>query len=167
MRVAIILGSSSKHGDTRLLADRIVEQRAFDLYDLNDYRLSFYDYDHHNKGDDFLPLIRKLILEYDTLLFATPVYWYAMSGIMKVFFDRITDLLDEEKDLGRKLRGKNMAVISSSNGNHLGEHFWLPFQASAAYLGMHYLGHLHTIRDAVDREELKAWLSIFDAKASG
>jgi multimeric flavodoxin WrbA len=42
----------------------------------------------------------------------TPVYWYTMSGIMKVFFDRFSDLLRIEKDLGRKLRGKSMAVIS-------------------------------------------------------
>ncbi|MCP4458779.1 MAG: NAD(P)H-dependent oxidoreductase [Cytophagales bacterium] len=37
---------------------------------------------------------------------ATPVYWYSMSGIMKVFLDRIYDVLTIEKELGRKLHGK-------------------------------------------------------------
>ena len=36
-----------------------------------------------------------------TIIFVTPVYWYAMSGRMKVFFDRWTDLLKIDKDTGR------------------------------------------------------------------
>jgi len=68
-----------------------------------------------------------------------------MSGIMKVFLDRLTDLLIIEKELGKKLRGKNMAVISSSNGGNLGDAFWLPFTATANYLEMEYLGNIHTI----------------------
>ncbi len=47
-----------------------------------------------------------IVDKYDVLIFATPVYWYSMSGIMKVFFDRITDLLTIKKDIGRKLKGK-------------------------------------------------------------
>ena len=64
---------------------------------------------------------------------------------MKVFFDRITDLITIEKDLGRQLRGKRMAVVSSSIGNHLGEHFWLPFSETGKYLGMDYLGGVHCV----------------------
>ncbi|MFW5760799.1 MAG: NAD(P)H-dependent oxidoreductase [Cyclobacteriaceae bacterium] len=64
---------------------------------------------------------------YDLLIFAAMVYWYSISGIMKVFFDRITDLLTIEKNLGRQLRGKYMAAISCCNGNNLEENFWLPF----------------------------------------
>ncbi len=68
-----------------------------------------------------------------------------MSGLMKAFFDRCTDLLTIEQPLGRQFRGKKMAVISSSNGNHLGEQFWLPFQHTANYLGMEYWGHAHFV----------------------
>ena len=39
--------------------------------------------------EPLIPIIEK----YDTLIFATPVYWYSMSGIMKVFFDRKNDNL--------------------------------------------------------------------------
>ena len=56
--------------------------------------------------------MKTIISKYDTIIFATPVYWYSMSGILKVFIDRITDLLTIEKELGRKLRGKKMAVVS-------------------------------------------------------
>jgi multimeric flavodoxin WrbA len=127
------------------LTNKLIEKSGWDLINLNDYNFSYYDYKHENRNDDYLTLMREIIEKYDILIFATPVYWYSMSGIMKVFFDRLTDLLEIEKNLGRKLRGKNMAAISCSIGNNLGETFWLPFSETAKYLGMKYLGNVHTI----------------------
>ncbi|MDA5312487.1 flavodoxin family protein, partial [Vibrio cholerae] len=70
------------------------------LFDLSDYAISFYDYEHMNRNDDFIHLINKLA-EFDHLVFASPVYWYSMSAQLKVFFDRLSDLLTIEKELGR------------------------------------------------------------------
>lgn len=144
MNTLIILGSSRKEGNTAQVARFIQEKTAWDLIDLNAYEFSYYDYEHKNASDDFLPLMNSIITNYDTFIFATPVYWYSMSGVMKVFFDRLTDLMTIEKDLGRKLRGKSMAAISSSGGNHLGDQFWLPFSESANYLGMRFIQGIHT-----------------------
>ena len=88
--------------------------------------------------------MEKIINKYETIVFATPVYWYAMSGRMKVFFDRISDLLHHKKQLGRQLRGKKMGMISVSNANDLKSGFEMPFVESAHYLGMQYLGNIHT-----------------------
>ena len=124
-----------------------------------------------NQGDDFLPLMRRVISSYDAMILATPVYWYAMSGYLKVFFDRMTDLLHYQKELGRQLRGKSMAVITSANSDNLGEAFWLPFKASAEYLGMKYLGNLHTYEDQCNPVEIAAFRRdiqyIFDTNQSG
>jgi hypothetical protein len=70
-----------------------------------------------------------------------------MSGIMKVFFDRFSDLIRVEKETGRKLRGKNMFVISNSHGDNIDASFYIPFQKSADYLGMNYTGELHVNAD--------------------
>jgi hypothetical protein len=67
-----------------------------------------------------------------------------MSAVMKTFFDRISDLLKIRKDLGRKLRGKSMALVSCSGDNDLVNGFEMPFVESAAYLGMRYLGAYHS-----------------------
>jgi multimeric flavodoxin WrbA len=144
MKKVIISGSARNDGDTAALTDQLVEKTGWDLIRLNDFHFSYYDYQHQNRDDDFLSLMKQLIHGYDTMIFATPVYWYAMSGIMKVFFDRFTDLLTIEKDLGRQLRGMKMAAISCSHGENLGEQFWLPFIRTAEYLGMEYAGHIHT-----------------------
>lgn len=158
MKKLIILGTSRNDGDTESLVTGLAEKSTWDLINLNDYNFSYYDYNHANRDDDFLPLMKKIIENYDVLIFATPVYWYSMSGIMKVFFDRITDLLTIEKDLGRQLRGKKMGVISSSNGGNLGEQFWIPFKESANYLGMPYIGNLHTIIDENHDLQLQSFI---------
>ena len=94
MKKVVIVGSSRNDGDTSNLISVLIEKSEWDLINLNDYNFSYYDYNHENRNDDYLGLMRQIIEKYDTLIFATPVYWYSMSGIMKVFFDRITDLLE-------------------------------------------------------------------------
>ena len=143
-KTVIIQGSSKSNGDTNTVVNYLNTTNQFDIIDLNTKSIGHFDYDFKNANDDFLEIMKEVIEKYDTILFATPVYWYSMSGILKVFFDRISDLLKTEKDIGRKLRGKNMAMISCSNANDLKEGFSMPFIESANYLGMNYLGDIHT-----------------------
>ena len=157
MKTVIILGSARSKGDTRAVLDKLISSTNWELIDLNNYNFSYYDYAHKNRDDDYLGLIQEII-EYDTFIFATPVYWYAMSGILKVFFDRLTDLLTIEKDMGRQLRGKNMAVLSSSSGGNLGDDFWLPFKESANYLSINYLANVHTYSGENNSERLEKFI---------
>lgn len=157
-KVVVIIGSSRNDGDTKRLVTELINHSNFDTINLNDYNFSYYDYEHENSNDDYIKLTKRIIENYNTFIFATPVYWYAMSGIMKVFFDRITDLLDFEKELGRQLRTKKMAVITCSIGNNLGDNFWLPFIETSNYLGMEYIGNLHTLTDNINKTELKQFI---------
>lgn len=136
----IVLGSSRSDGDTRKAVDLVVKQQPHKLVDLNDSSISYYDYEHANQNDDFIPLIKDM-LNHQKWVFATPVYWYTMSAIMKTFLDRITDLLTVEKELGRQLRGKEAYVISSDGGERTSA-FEEIFQKTFEYLGMDYRGTL-------------------------
>jgi len=142
-KTVIIQASSRSFGDTHKIVSYLAENNNIDVIDLATKNIGHYDYEYKNKNDDFIKLMTNIIESYDTIIFATPVYWYSMSGILKVFFDRISDLIRVHKDTGRKLRGKNMAMISSSNSNDLIEGFSIPFVESANYLGMNYLGDIH------------------------
>jgi hypothetical protein len=83
-----------------------------------------------------------------------------MSGLLKVFFDRISDFLFHEKDIGRRLRTKAMGVISCNNENEVFKGFTMPFEKSAEYLGMTYLGHCHTwVKDDTISEEVESAIS--------
>lgn len=139
----IILGSERSHGNTRILCDTVCEELQAPLIDLKTKTIGHFDYDFQNQDDDFPQLIKEIIDTYDCLIFATPVYWYSMSGRMKIFFDRLSDLLLLNKDLGRQLRGKEMAVVSCGSDNDLKDGFYMPFIESAAYLGMNYRGNVH------------------------
>ncbi|WP_350287371.1 NAD(P)H-dependent oxidoreductase [uncultured Croceitalea sp.] len=143
MKKVIIQGSSRSNGNTNQIAQLIRKEPEWDLIDLKNYQIGQFDYDFKNRYDDFFPLIRK-ITDYDLILFLTPVYWYSMSGLMKTFFDRITDCLKIEKETGRRLRGKCMTVISCGSEKKTTDGFFVPFELSAQYLGMEYWGDLHT-----------------------
>ncbi len=154
-QTVIIIGSSRKKGNTSRIAEHLAEQQGWDVVNLSDYEISHYDYESKNLDDDFLPLIRRIIDNYDNLMFATPVYWYNMSGVMKVFFDRFSDLLRIKKDLGRQLRGKNMGVISNSHNETIEDTYYIPFQKTADYLGINYLGHQHFSANSTTINELR------------
>lgn len=154
-QTVIIQGSSRTDGDTSFFSDELTHHIAADLIQLKSYSIGHYDYNHQNVDDGFLSLIRDLIETYNTWIFASPVYWYSMSGHMKVFLDRISDLLHEpHKDLGRQLRNKKMAVISVSNADDKPESFYDAFKMSAAYLGMDYLCQTHVYRTESDYNQV-------------
>ncbi len=162
-KTVIIQGSSRSTGNTHKIINYINSTNQYDVIDLYTKNINHFDYEFNNQQDDFLPLIKDVLEKYDTIIFATPVYWYSMSGVLKVFFDRFSDLLHLEKDLGRSLRGKNMAMISCGSGPGLKEEFSMPFIESANYLGMNYLGNVHTWLDGETKisKDVKAAISNF------
>lgn len=162
-KTIIIFGSSRSDGNTRKVLDFIIQKNNWKVIDLNDLKIGYYSYNYIHKNDDFIPTAKYIVDNYDTIIFATPVYWYTMSAIMKTFFDRISDLLrNEEIVIGRKFRGKNMAVVSCS-GEDLVDGFYMPFKESANYLGMNYLGEVHTWLDESGENVAKKCMKNIDA----
>jgi multimeric flavodoxin WrbA len=145
MLSAIALFSSSRRrGNTGQLIDRIALELNIEVVDLASQRISSYDYEHLNRNDDFEPLMKR-VLEHDQIIFATPIYWYAVSPAMKVFLDRISDLL-ELPDLlseGRRLRGKTAHVVCTSISDEPSAAFMDAFRETFGYLGMRFGGVAH------------------------
>ena len=112
MTIAALLASSRSSGNTRTLLDLAFPAGDIAVEDLAKLKLGFYAYDSQNDGDDFLPLVTRL-LPLDTWVIATPLYWYTMSAQAKTFLDRLSALLDVHKEQGRMLRGKRLAVLCS------------------------------------------------------
>ena len=139
---AIIYGGARKEGNTCKVIDVVAQKLSADVFDVSDYEISFYDYEHKNRDDDFLPLIKKL-LEYDCWIFASPIYWYTMSAQLKVFVDRLSDLLDIELDAGRQLRGLNAALIATGVEENCPLCYEDVFINTFNYLGMAYRGTLY------------------------
>ena len=134
----VILGSSRSFGETRKIVETIIDGSDIPIIDLKSLKISPYDYEYQNQNDDYIPLMEKII-QYDLIILATPVYWYTMSATMKIFIDRLSDLLDIRKNTGRQLRAKKLFVIASFNTS-LPKGFEDPFVQTCDYMGMHYQG---------------------------
>ncbi len=134
----VLLGSARRDGDTRH-AIEVAFEGCSDCLDLQDYRFGGYDYTGANLGDDFLGII-DTVLARQTIVFATPVYWYAMSGLLKTFFDRLSDLITLEKAKGRALAGKSAWLIATGYDDELPDGFEVPFQRTCDYFDMTYRG---------------------------
>ncbi len=141
--VMAIIGSSRSNGNTRLMLDEVIKKiGAVDLVDLSTLAISPYEYDGSNGDDDYFSLARRMVT-YNTILLATPVYWYAMSAQMKIFFDRLTDLTTTRKDLGRRLKDRHLYAIATSSSPTAPDGFETPFAGTAGYFDMVWGGFLH------------------------
>ncbi len=139
-----LFSSARRLGNTGQLMDRVAAELNVEVIDLAGRDISSYDYDHRNRHDDFEPLMRR-VLDHEQIIFATPIYWYAVSPAMKVFLDRISDFL-ELPDLlseGRRLRGKTGYVVCTSISDEPSPAFTEAFRETFAYLGMHFGGLVH------------------------
>jgi len=138
-RPLVLLASSRADGHTAELAWAAFPGLADCIVDVAALRIGYFAYDDANAGDDFLGLIERS-LDHPLWVLATPLYWYTMSAQAKTFIDRLSDLLDARKDLGRRLRGKALGVLCTGSDPAQPSHFEEPIFLTAAYLGMRYLG---------------------------
>jgi multimeric flavodoxin WrbA len=139
-----LFSSSRRNGNTGQLMDRIAMELNIEVVNLDNLRISSFDYEHRNRNDDFEPIMKR-VLGHDQIIFATPVYWYSVSPAMKVFLDRLSDFL-ELPDLlaeGRRLRGKNAFVVCTSISDEPSAAFMEAFRETFDYLGMRFGGVAH------------------------
>jgi len=128
--------------NTRKLVDILNQGHNSAVVNLSSLSMSYYDYDHANREDEFIDVVNRL-LEFKTIVFATPVYWYSMSAQMKTFFDRTSDLLNIRKSLGKALKGRNTYLVSTGTDMELPEGFEVPFKRTSDYFEMNYKGSFY------------------------
>lgn len=144
------MGSARKDSDTRKVVEQLFAPSEIRLLDLLDIKVCPYNYAGTYPPDDAFPTLTEALLQHDHLVFATPVYWYAMSGLLKVFFDRLTDIVTIHKKTGRRLLGKKTFLVAVGAEETLPEGFEAPFQLTSGYLGMAFTGtYYHHTRDKV------------------
>ncbi|MBX0288873.1 NAD(P)H-dependent oxidoreductase [Hymenobacter sp. HSC-4F20] len=140
----VILGSARSDGNTRRLVSQVLTEVPHQLLDLQKLPVAAYRYTQDYAPDDAFLSIVEQMQRHSVLVFATPVYWYSMSGILKDFFDRLTDLTEEpHKRLGRGLSGKHVFLLAVGSDPELPEGFEVPFRRTAEYFKMTFEGVLY------------------------
>ena len=160
----VILGSARPDGETRRAVDIAFPDGSAELAILPNFAIGGYDYAHLNAQDAFGPIAEAMAAT-DKIIFATPVYWYAMSAPLKIFFDRLTDLTENLKARGKAMAGKSVWLIATGTEPELPDGFEVPFACTAQYFNMAYRGgcYLYTGDDAARRAEGELALERFGA----
>lgn len=105
--------------------------------------------------DDMDALIEK-VREADVLVFATPIYYYEMSGQMKVFLDRCNPLYISDY----KFRSVYLVTASAEEGDDVAERVaqglqgWIECFPKASFGGLLSSGGVTGPNEAAGREEL-------------
>lgn len=150
--VIVINGSARDNSNTEVAVNRLCPFNEYVTVDLRHLGLSHFKYT-TSPQDTFLEIAERMASS-KAIVFATPVYWYSMSGLMKVFFDRLTELITQQKSIGRKLRGKDVYLIAQGTDPCLPQGFTVPFERTANYLGMNFVDHYYmSIKDSDNKEK--------------
>lgn len=139
MNTVVILGTARNDSNTLAAVQKLSPVGEYEILDLSEFQIAPYRYNQkENLSDDFLSLAQKISAA-ENIIFATPVYWYSMSGSMKTFMDRLTDLTGIHKAIGKSLRGKKTYLIASGGSASLPEGFELPFKLTSEYFDMEFV----------------------------
>lgn len=119
MTIAVIYGGTRQDGNTEILTERAVKGLSAEKIYLKDYEIQPIEDLRHSPGgfqeinDDYNAIIDR-ILSHDILIFATPIYWYSMSGTLKNFIDRWTQTLKDPQypDFKTTMSSKKARVIA-------------------------------------------------------
>ncbi|WP_028402980.1 flavodoxin family protein [Ectobacillus panaciterrae] len=119
----VIHGSSRAGGNTEQLAHLMAEGiEAEHIYLRDKTIVPIIDKRHDPEGftavEDDYDGIAKEMLNHDTIIFATPLYWYGMSGHMKNFVDRWSQSLrDQQLRFAERMKDKKCYVIIVGGDN--------------------------------------------------
>jgi multimeric flavodoxin WrbA len=148
MRILALYGSTRKEGNSELLADIIVDGLdCTKIYLMNQTIQPIRDQRHDPKGfrpvyDDHPRLVQEM-LSHDIILFATPIYWYGMSGIMKNFIDRWSMYYEDLTFKERMSEKEAIVVITGGDNPHVkGLPLIQQFHWIFEFMGMHFIDYV-------------------------
>ncbi|MCY9188072.1 flavodoxin family protein [Bacillus mojavensis] len=124
MKIAVINGGTRTGGNTDILTEKAVQGLAAESIRLREYRIQpIEDFRHDSNGfwpvmDDYDSIVER-ILPCDILIFATPIYWFGMSGTLKLFIDRWSQTMRDPRfpDFKEQMSAKQAYVIAVGGDN--------------------------------------------------
>lgn len=137
MRVLALSSSPRKDGNSRLLAEAVLAGAAgrghevdlVDLHDvvrapLRDCRTCRLANGSCSIDDDYEALLLGKVVHADALVLATPLYWYGISGQLKIFIDRLFCYIKADYPAGAEVKAglmnKRMVGVLSAEESNLG-----------------------------------------------
>lgn len=152
MKVGVIYGSTRENGNTELLTEEVVKNlpdviridlKRYHYHDIIDQR---HDKNGFSPVDDEYDQLIDQIIDCEVLIFATPIYWYGMSSVMKRFIDRWSQTVRDVKYPNFKEQmSQKQAYIVAVGGDDprvKGLPLVQQFKYICEFIGLNYKGYL-------------------------
>jgi len=155
MRILTVHGSPDPEGNSGRLLKACIEGMK-EVSGTEVESVNVYDYDVAPVWKDFLrdvmqkttdrvkddmPQLKEKMLKADIIVLATPVFWYQLSGKLKLFVDRWSDFINPDWSTG--LKGKGLVLLSTHSGFNVinsSDFLQMSMFATAQFLGMVWMG---------------------------
>jgi len=153
-----ILGSARPDGNTNDLLDAVLKQAAKEGAETDKIILANHRVEQISNckdcieagqcvhaDDDFTMLMEKVFAA-DVLIFASPVYWYTVSGLLKTFIDRWSCYIyrDGYDTFVAKMRPKagGIVTVQEETGYERAQHLIGALENTIRFAGGTYLGYV-------------------------
>ena len=77
MKILFINGSPNKNGNTKVLADKMLQGKDYETLNLTEYKIGCYG---QNFADDQLDEVIGKMKEADVIVIGSPLYWHNICG---------------------------------------------------------------------------------------
>ncbi|TYS10002.1 flavodoxin family protein [Bacillus subtilis] len=151
MKIAVINGGTRSGGNTDILAEKTVQGFDTEHIHLRKYHIQPIEDLRHAEGgfgpvqDDYDSIIERT-LPCDILIFATPIYWFGMSGTLKLFIDRWSQTLRDPRfpDFQQQMSMKQayVAAVGGDNPKIKGLPLIQQFEHIFAFMRMPFKGYV-------------------------
>lgn len=167
MRILILGASPRRDGNSWALADALARGAGeaghdADVVDLNatigaflgDCRRCRRTDGTCGIADGYAELLHERVLPADALVYATPLYWYGVAGVLKTFFDRLFCYMalsyPDAGEVTRRLTGKRSALLLSSEERYptAAAGVIAQLQETARYLEHQFVDVVHGVGNA-------------------
>jgi len=162
-RVVIVRGSPRTNGNSNILADSLAKGAKDSYAEVNDFFLQKMDIKPCNacdvcikkpeRGcviDDDMQIIYPKLRAADSIVIASPIYWFNMSGQTKLFIDRFYALIEPKKHALKEKRIGIILTYGDTNEHSSGAINAInSFKDTFRYIGAKIVGIIHgTAMDA-------------------
>jgi multimeric flavodoxin WrbA len=165
MQVLVLAASPRRDGNSRALAEALMQGareagHGTELVDLGDAMQGGFLRDcracrrpdgNCSIVDGYLDLLRDKVGNADGLVYATPLYWYGTSAVLKNFFDRMVCYLSASypdlPQMVEALTGKRTALLLSSEESYRGAALGVlaQIQEMSRYLDHEFVGFVNGV----------------------
>ena len=100
MKILFINGSPNKNGNTKALADKMLQGKDYETLNLTEYNIGCYG---QNFADDQLDEVIGKMKEADVIVIGSPLYWHNICGAVRNVLDRFYGKVQQGELAGRTL----------------------------------------------------------------